>query len=346
MNNWTKNAGRVTLLAAGFLAVGSGIASADTTNGDSSVAGGNQVTAPISVPITVSGNAVALLGKATAKSAGWADVTPLAGDTGMTTSGKNSVGGGNQVRMPITMPITFCGNAIGLVGEAQAAGGCHAPATVPGVGGTGGKTNGKFSVFGGNQVTAPVTAPVNVSCNAVSLHGSATSAADCSGSKTVASGSADLAAIPGKISGEFGLSSVTQTDTPASAPAKACANSASALGNSASASALGNSASAVGDSASAVGNSDAMNAPEVRPVGASAADQTLPQTTRKSGLIQRFRKALGMSGERTRQRATESAQNTAGSDTALPNPLGLGNQAPIGRGLPLTLAGVPLLSQG
>lgn len=49
-------------------------AHADTTSGDSGVLSGNQIFAPISIPVNVCGNAVAILGTAIAGCKGGASV--------------------------------------------------------------------------------------------------------------------------------------------------------------------------------------------------------------------------------------------------------------------------------
>lgn len=74
MRMWAKGAAGATLLTASFVAFGAVPALADGTNGDGSILGGNQVNAPISVPVNVSGNSVAAVGHAVAGSRGGAAV--------------------------------------------------------------------------------------------------------------------------------------------------------------------------------------------------------------------------------------------------------------------------------
>src|SRR3569833_5558 len=66
MRKWAKGAAGATLLTASFVALGAGPALADVTNGNGSVLGGNQVTAPLSIPVDVSGYSLAVLGLALA----------------------------------------------------------------------------------------------------------------------------------------------------------------------------------------------------------------------------------------------------------------------------------------
>ncbi|MFB9710905.1 chaplin family protein, partial [Streptosporangium nondiastaticum] len=100
------------------------------------------------------------------------------------TSGDHSVGGGNQVNLPITLPIDISGNAAAVAGKSRAGstGGASAGAT----GGVPGETSGRGSVLGGNQVNAPITAPIDACGNALSLFGR--SEAGCRGGASVSRG--------------------------------------------------------------------------------------------------------------------------------------------------------------
>jgi len=222
-------AARAVLLTAGFVALGAGpvlpgAALADTTSGASSVLGGNQVNAPISAPIDVSGNAVAVAGNSAASSNGGARTGGGTGGTGsgQATSGKSSVGGGNQVNAPISAPVNVCGNAVAIVGTAQAS--CAGGATA--AGGTSGsrqKTSGKSSVLGGNQVNAPVSAPISACGNSVAVLGAAQGS--CEGGATTANGSGGTGQ---STSGAGGVGAGNQVNAPISVPVNACGN---AVGN-------------------------------------------------------------------------------------------------------------------
>ncbi|TMR36560.1 chaplin family protein, partial [Actinomadura geliboluensis] len=104
---------------------------------------------------------------------------------GMETSGMFSVLGGNQVFAPITAPVSVCGNSVAVFGisEAQCEGGAFVKH-----GGNHPKmqTSGFFSVLGGNQVFAPITAPVSVCGNSVAVFG--ISQAQCEGGAFVGDG--------------------------------------------------------------------------------------------------------------------------------------------------------------
>ncbi|WP_169806774.1 chaplin family protein [Actinomadura macra] len=137
MRIWSKNTSRAALVAAASVTLGAGglaglapAASADggmQTSGNFSILGGNQVYAPISIPVEVSGNAIAVLGLAQASSHGGASVKNHrhgggggGGGGGMKTSGMFSIGGGNQIYLPISVPIDICGNAVAVLGLAKA----------------------------------------------------------------------------------------------------------------------------------------------------------------------------------------------------------------------------------
>jgi hypothetical protein len=177
---------RTVLVTASFVALGAGTAAfpgsafADTTSGDKSVLGGNQINAPISAPVDVCGNSVAVLGDAVAGCKGGAKVKKGSGGDSWT-SGDHSVLGGNQINAPISAPVDVCGNAVGVLGSAAA--GCKGGAKVKKGSGGGNWTSGDHSVLGGNQINAPISAPVNVCGNAVAVGGDAL--AGCKGGATV-----------------------------------------------------------------------------------------------------------------------------------------------------------------
>jgi ChpA-C len=119
-----------------------------TTTGNGSVGSGNQLVLPISVPIDLCGNVIAALGlgraqctggaavasgapSSTASSTGTGKVEQAApqntGSTG--TSGTGGVLSGNQISVPITIPVTVCGNAAALLGTATAS--CQSARSTP-----------------------------------------------------------------------------------------------------------------------------------------------------------------------------------------------------------------------
>jgi hypothetical protein len=192
MRTWARWTARATLFAASFATAGIttvGIASAGThvTSGNNSILGGNQVNVPVSIPVDVCGNAAALLGTALAGCQGGAFVGGGHGGSGGSTwitSGNHSIGGGNQVSVPVKIPVDVCGNAAAVLGTALA--GCQGGAFVGGSGSGGSSgggswwtTSGNHSIGGGNQVNVPVKIPVSVCGNAAAVLGGAL--AGCAG---------------------------------------------------------------------------------------------------------------------------------------------------------------------
>ncbi|QKW33242.1 chaplin [Actinomadura sp. NAK00032] len=248
MRMWARNTSRAALVAAGAVAIGaafgSGAAIADTTapdggpaaagawqapaeraaaarygggggdmktSGTFSIGGGNQVFAPITLPIDVCGNSIAIVGLSRAQCKGGASVSSGGhghhgyrtaepawggggwdgggGHGGMETSGNFSILGGNQVYAPITAPVSVCGNSVAIVGISEAQ--CKGGASVE----RGGKppkmrTSGNFSILGGNQVFAPITAPISVCGNSIAVIG--ISQAQCKGGAFVGDGGEEL----------------------------------------------------------------------------------------------------------------------------------------------------------
>ncbi|WP_162794680.1 chaplin family protein [Nonomuraea lactucae] len=208
---------------------------ANKTSGDSSVLGGNQVNAPISAPVNACGNAVSLFGSSDAGCKGGASVknSGRGGAGGNRTTGDHSVLGGNQVTAPITAPINACGNAVAIFGDATA--GCKGGASVKnsGRGAGGNTTSGRSSVLGGNQVIAPISAPINVCGNAVAAFGEAF--AGCKGGASVKNPGKGHGYHPGHggstgndTDGRFAAGSGNQVIAPISLPITACGN---AVGN-------------------------------------------------------------------------------------------------------------------
>ncbi|WUH99993.1 chaplin [Spirillospora sp. NBC_00431] len=210
----------------GFVALGvSAIpanAFADTTDGTGSVLGGNQVSAPVSAPVDVSGNGASLLGTSYAISQGGAKVHERGEGGGRTTSGVGGVASGNQVDAPVSAPVNVCGNAVGVLGHADA--GCDGGAKVKDGGTSGQVTDGTGGVIAGNQVNAPISVPVNVCGNAVAVVGAAM--AGCDGGSLVKNGG-DTGSGQ-ETSGLFGVVSGNQATLPVSAPVDVCGN---AVGN-------------------------------------------------------------------------------------------------------------------
>ncbi|WP_165975933.1 chaplin family protein [Actinomadura rubrisoli] len=190
------------------------------TSGKHGVGSGNQMNAPISLPVSACGNAAAVVGKTDTGCKGGSSVGN--GGGGQTTSGEHGIGSGNQVNAPISAPVNACGNAIAIFGRADA--GCKGGAKVAGGGRGGQVTSGASGVVAGNQLNAPISAPVNVCGNAAAIFGEAV--AGCEGGAVVKNGGRS-----GARQTTSGISSVgggNQANAPISAPVNVCGN---AIGN-------------------------------------------------------------------------------------------------------------------
>jgi hypothetical protein len=223
MRMWAIGTAGATLLTAGFVAFGAGPALADVTNGNDSILGGNQVNAPISIPVNASGNSVAVLGRALAGSTGGAFVQGARSAGGHNrTSGRHSILGGNQ----INAPVNACGNSVAAIGGALS--GCQGGAGVHRGGYADGghdHTSGVGSIGGGNQVDLPINAPVNVCGNAAAVLGDALSA--CKGGAHVHGGHLG-GAYYSRTSGRHSVLGGNQVHAPINAPIDVCGN---AVGN-------------------------------------------------------------------------------------------------------------------
>ncbi|MFE9102240.1 chaplin family protein [Actinomadura geliboluensis] len=173
MRTRAKGTSRAAVLAAGFVALGVTVlpshAFADVTSGDGGVLSGNQIDAPVSAPVDVSGNNVAVAGIGDATSHGGAKVHKRHAD-GQRTSGAHGIASGNQVNAPVSAPVNVCGNSAAVVGTADS--GCKGGAKVNGGGAHGGQTTDvSGGALAGNQLNAPISAPVNVCGNAAAVAG-------------------------------------------------------------------------------------------------------------------------------------------------------------------------------
>jgi hypothetical protein len=141
---------------------------------------GTQIYAPIDIPINVCGNSLALLGESNAQAlcghgrhgrteSGWA--------ADQDSSDNNGILNGTQIYAPISLPVNLAGNAIGVIGEANAAGVAHnESARTHRFGQDSSDNNG---IGNGTQIAAPIHVPVNICGNALGILGEANAAAAC-----------------------------------------------------------------------------------------------------------------------------------------------------------------------
>ncbi|GIE80953.1 hypothetical protein Aph02nite_69030 [Actinoplanes philippinensis] len=140
---------------------------------------------------------------------------------------------GNQLAMPMTVPVNVVGNSLGILGSAQSFG---VGSNQVGGGSTHQMSGGNEGLLNGNQLAAPVTLPINVAGNATSLLGD--SSAEGYAENRVESASAIasglLGGIVGGVSqvsfGNFGTLNGNEVAMPISIPTSACGNSLALLG--------------------------------------------------------------------------------------------------------------------
>ena len=88
------------------------------------IANGTQVYAPFTMPVNLAGNSgAALLGHSNAAGIG-VNESGHGGGISQDTSDNNGIGNGTQIAAPIYLPSNVCGNALGILGHANAAGVC------------------------------------------------------------------------------------------------------------------------------------------------------------------------------------------------------------------------------
>ncbi|WP_396450462.1 chaplin family protein [Actinomadura sp.] len=196
--------------------------SGQKTSGAHGIASGNQVNAPISLPVNVCGNGAGVLGRADAGCAGGAKVNG-SGKGGQVTDGTGGVLAGNQVNAPISIPVDVCGNAVAVAGDAVA--GCEGGSLVKNGGNTGSgqRTSGVFGIGAGNQADVPISVPVDLCGNAVG-----NGAASCEGGASVRNGGHRTGRQI--TDGAFGIIAGNQANAPVSAPVTACGDAAGLAG--------------------------------------------------------------------------------------------------------------------
>ena len=226
------------------------------------IASGNQVgvnagdVSP-SVPVTVCGNGVGVLGDASASCAPGQPAAPSGGSTGTGSTGTSagtgdatsdsllgSFASGNQVDAGIgdispSVPVTVCGNGVGVLGDASA--GCGAAQPAAPSGGSSSGTTGSTQADGtlaGNQVDASAgdispSVPVTVCGNSVGALGDA-SASCGTGQPATSTGGASAGAsgstqADGTLAGN--QAEVSVGDVAATVPVTASCNSVGLLGD-------------------------------------------------------------------------------------------------------------------
>lgn len=192
------------------------------------------------------------------------------------TTGDHSIAGGSQILAPVTAPASVHGNAVSVLGRSSTSsaamgGAAQSPTASRSAGAT---TSGSRGLASGTQVVAPVTVPVNLGGNAISVLGSSsTSKASTNAARTSGTDAGGTAA---STSGDGGAGSGTQVVAPVSAPLDVGGNAIAVLGRSSSASAGPESGSGTG---SRTGAGGAASSSDSTPGGTTSGDQGLASGT-------------------------------------------------------------------
>src|SRR5437762_9265252 len=229
MKSWVRKSLKVGVPSAGILLAGGAAAHAADSSNTFGAANGNQVAVPVTAPITVGGNALGVLGNASAShSGGSAAIAPAATGGSSTTSGHVGVLNGNQAAVSLLAPVSVTGNAPGVLGSGTAAStGGAAPAMVSPHAAGSSSTSGHFGVLNGNQIQVPIVAPVDISGNALGLLGGAS--ASSSGGAAANTVSPNLGGS--ETTGDsFGIGNGNQIIVPVVVPIDVCGNGLGVLG--------------------------------------------------------------------------------------------------------------------
>jgi hypothetical protein len=242
MKTWVRKSLKVGVLSAGIILFAGGAAQADTSDNDGALTG-NQILADIDVPINVCGNAIGVLGDAEAA----CSITGGSGGSGgtdeLTTSDNSGLGNGNQVDVPVEIPINICGNAIGVLGDAAAAcqigddDGGSSGYDAPGARNENGtlETGDNGGLLTGNQILADIDIPIIACGNAISVAGD--SAAACAITSHGGGESEGLGAW--NTGGSHGLLTGNQILADLDVPITVCGNAIGILGNASAACSIG-----------------------------------------------------------------------------------------------------------
>jgi trimeric autotransporter adhesin len=201
--------------------------SRDTTaNGDGGVLSGNVLGLDGAVPVQLDGNAIALLGNAATDNHSGQDAT--AGG-GVFTSGDHGVLSGNAILGQIAAPVQGDGNAIGLLGNANAKSTAESSAHAPGAV----STSGDDATLSGNALGAPLGVPVGLNGNAIGGAGNAKSYSDTTAEAIAGSTVLGKFGLPTYVrtSGDHSTVSGNGGELPVSGPVELDGNALSAVGN-------------------------------------------------------------------------------------------------------------------
>jgi hypothetical protein len=205
-----------------------GTSSSGSTSGEDSLLGGTQAIVDGYVPITVSGNAISVIGDSSSEGSSFEGSSGSGEGGSATTSGKDGILGGTQIVGDAFAPITVSGNAISVAGDSFSGQSGSGSSSGSGeAGGTEGTTSGDDSVAGGTQVLTAAGVPVVVSGNAISGVGDSSTEGSSAGNGSGSGGGGNAT-----TSGENSVLGGSQLLVGPSAPITVSDNAISIIGDS------------------------------------------------------------------------------------------------------------------
>ena len=181
--NECSNSGGASASGDASGAAASGGASANGSASDSpGILSGNSIQAPVHIPVNVCGDTVNVVGAlnpavhnhcanhggSTSGSGGGASASGSA-------SGSPGIGSGNNVQIPIDVPVNACGDTVNVIGALNPAKHNHCDNHGGSGSGGGSSANGSATgspgILSGNNVQVPIDVPVNVCGDTVNVIG-------------------------------------------------------------------------------------------------------------------------------------------------------------------------------
>jgi hypothetical protein len=168
-----SNSGGAT--ASGGSAAAQGSTATGGAHGSPGVLSGNNVQVPVNVPVNVCGDSLSVVGVGDAaahdKCANHGGATATGG-SGSGTGGSPGVLSGNNVQIPVHLPVNVCGDTVNVlgIGDTAAHDKCanHGGAIAIGGSGDGTTAGGSPGILSGNSIQIPIDIPVNVCGDSVS----------------------------------------------------------------------------------------------------------------------------------------------------------------------------------
>ncbi|HEX2895286.1 MAG TPA: chaplin family protein [Marmoricola sp.] len=215
------------------------------TSGESGILSGNQTAAGAQAPINLSGNQVTVIGQRNHNTSTSASSASSSGSGSPTTTGQNGGGSGNQTAVHVQAPVNASGNQVTVIGQDNtnhAAGASTSSGPSATAGGSGHPTtSGASGIGSGNQSGVDVQAPINASCNQVTVIGQ-------DNPNQCAAGTSTAGAQPGSsgsptTTGQGGILSGNQTGIGVQLPINLTGNQVTVIGQGNDLSSLGGSSS-------------------------------------------------------------------------------------------------------